>query len=219
MYGVTGAPPKPLRKSGSKLGALLRQLSDDEDTPVTSPLADPSRPWIREFNMYLDAVDELPDGMSVVRWWGVSDFLFYVAIMNLKPLFEQLNAQRLPVWASLAGDYCAIMSSSVSSERAFSSAGITISKRRNRLKRDIVEPLQFLKCAIRTDLLYREPAPSSLSEEDELEVVDDDNDKEWEDLDGSEGFPKGWDELIIEVDNDDVGNDADNETGDDQDIK
>jgi hypothetical protein len=57
------------------------------------------------------------------------------------------------VWGSLARDYLAIMASSVSSERVFSSAGIIISKRRNRLKGDIVEALQFLKCIIRRDLL------------------------------------------------------------------
>jgi hypothetical protein len=45
------------------------------------------------------------------------------------------------------------------------SAGITISKQRNRLKSDIVEALQFLKCAIRTDLLFQEPDPSSRTED------------------------------------------------------
>lgn len=55
------------------------------------------------------------------------------------------------------------MASSVSSERAFSQAGITISKRRNRLKSDIVEALQCLKCAIHRNLLFRE-APSSADE-------------------------------------------------------
>ena len=49
-----------------------------------------------------------------------------------------------------------IMASSVSSERAFSSAGITISKRRNRLKPDVVEALQFLKCSYHHNLLFRE---------------------------------------------------------------
>lgn len=48
------------------------------------------------------------------------------------------------------------MASSVSSERAFSAAGITISKRHNRLKPDVVEALQFLKCIYRRDLLFRE---------------------------------------------------------------
>jgi hypothetical protein len=56
------------------------------------------------------------------------------------------------------------MASSVSSERAFSQCGITISKRRSRLKGDIVEALQCVKCSLRNDLLFREPGPSSLAE-------------------------------------------------------
>ncbi|KIJ48977.1 hypothetical protein M422DRAFT_103461, partial [Sphaerobolus stellatus SS14] len=55
------------------------------------------------------------------------------------------NKQHYPVWASLAQDYLPIRASSVSSERAFSAAGITISKRCNCLKGDIVEALQVLK--------------------------------------------------------------------------
>jgi hypothetical protein len=66
------------------------------------------------------------------------------------------------------------MGSSVSSERAFSAAGQTITKRRNRLKGDIVEALQTLKSAYRQDLLVHEPEPSSalelqLEEEEERE--------------------------------------------------
>src|ERR1700720_4571557 len=48
------------------------------------------------------------------------------------------------------------LQSSVSSEWAFSSAGITISKRRNRLKGNIVEALQCLKCMIRKNLIFRQ---------------------------------------------------------------
>ena len=58
------------------------------------------------------------------------------------------------------------MSSSVSSERAFSQGGLTITKLRSRLKGDIVEALQSVKCAIRNDLLFREPAPSSRLEKE-----------------------------------------------------
>jgi hypothetical protein len=70
-----------------------------------------------------------------------------------------------------------VMASSVSSERAFSSAGITISKRRNRLKPDIVEALQFLKCSYHRDLLFREEASAQheingLEYEDMDEIVD-----------------------------------------------
>ncbi|KJA17427.1 hypothetical protein HYPSUDRAFT_1022496 [Hypholoma sublateritium FD-334 SS-4] len=114
--------------------------------------------------------------MTTIQWWGV-------------------NSSRFPVWSALARDYLAIMASSVSSERAFSSAGITISKRRNRLKGDIVEALQFLKCLVRKDLVFRERAPCSVLEAD-LEVFDDDGDDAWEDV----ADPKGWDGLVIDVD-------------------
>ena len=70
-------------------------------------------------------------------------------------------------------DYLAIMASSVSSERAFLQAGITISKRRNRLKADIVEALQFLKCTIRNDLIFRETAPSAALEQEMEKLVAD----------------------------------------------
>ncbi|KZT04256.1 uncharacterized protein LAESUDRAFT_604303, partial [Laetiporus sulphureus 93-53] len=63
-----------------------------------------------------------------------------------------LNAHHFPAWASLTRDYFGIMMTSVSSERAFSSAEITITKHRNHLKGDIVEAFQVLKCAYRKDL-------------------------------------------------------------------
>ena len=69
-----------------------------------------------------------------------------------------------PVWASLAQDYLTIMASLVSSERAFSSSGMTITKHRNRLTHDIVEALQILKAAIRKDLLFRPEEPSKALE-------------------------------------------------------
>ena len=92
------------------------------------------------------------------------------------------------------------MSSSVSSERAFSQGGITISKRRSRLKGDIVEALQCIKCAIRHDLLFRAPAPSSNSEVDEasdqeLEVARATGDPE--DLEESDVEESSWDGLLI----------------------
>jgi hAT family C-terminal dimerisation region len=113
----------------------------------------------------------------------------------------QVNASRYhPAWASLARDYLSIMSSSVSSERAFSQGGLTITKRRNRLKGDIVEALQCLKCSIRHDLLFREPGPSSVVEaecDDEEEVIDDG--------DGE----AGWDELLTDDEDDDMDIDSD----------
>lgn len=93
------------------------------------------------------------------------------------------------------------MASSVSSERAFSQGGITISKRRNRLNGDIVEALQCLKCAIRHDLLFQEPAPSS-AVEDDLEEIDPglievDTAPPEEEVD-----EVGWDDMILVEDED-----------------
>ena len=113
------------------------------------------------------------------------------------------NAHRYPVWASLARDHLAIMASSVSSERAFSSAGITISKRRNRLKPDVVEALQCLKFMIKRDLFFRfDPsiAADEMQEEEEEEEAALGLDSEVSDKNG-----KSWDEMwIVDNDNDEV---------------
>ena len=65
------------------------------------------------------------------------------------------------------------MASSVSSESAFSAAGITISKCWNRLEGDIVEALQCLKSFIHQDLIFRDVI-SAAEEEKDLDFVDQD---------------------------------------------
>ena len=78
------------------------------------------------------------------------------------------------------------MASSVSSERAFSSAGITLSKRRNRLQADIVEALQFLKCIFQNNLIFREV----LTVKEEEIILDGD-------LDDTDGVRISWEEILI----------------------
>ena len=98
------------------------------------------------------------------------------------------------------------MASSVSSERTFSAAGITISKRRSRLKADIVEALECLKCLIRKDLLFRKVDTTNDIEKD-LECSDDlfDKDKSLvEKVKEADGF--SWDDLIDD-DDDEAGED------------
>jgi hypothetical protein len=91
---------------------------------------------------------------------------------------------RFPTWRSLARDRFCIPASSVSSERAFSAGGITISKRRNRLKGDIAEALQVLKSLIGGEDMFRAPAVSTVEDdEDELNNEDELNDDSQE----------GWD--------------------------
>jgi len=87
------------------------------------------------------------------------------------------------------------MSTSVSSERAFSAAGITISKRRNRLRGDIVEALQFLKSFYRCDLLFHEAEDPSIVFETQL-----DGQTTSKDDSESSGTKAGWDGLIEDVD-------------------
>jgi hypothetical protein len=88
------------------------------------------------------------------------------------------------------------MVSSVSSERAFSSAGLTISKRCNRLKGDIVEALQCLKCMYQNDLVFQDVVAATEEEED-LEDMDLELAGENE---GSNNVGEGftWDELLVD---------------------
>jgi hypothetical protein len=81
------------------------------------------------------------------------------------------------------------MASSVSSERAFSAAGITIGKRRNRLKGDIVEALECMKCLLHRDLLFREV----------VSAKDLEGDLESEDI--VDGEPDHFIEVVAEADN------------------
>lgn len=90
------------------------------------------------------------------------------------------------------------MSSSVSSERAFSQGGITITKLRNRLKGDIVEALQCVKCAIRHDLLFQEPPPSSVVE------AEFNSDEDSRDTRGESETAEGWDEMFLDGGDDDI---------------
>ena len=104
------------------------------------------------------------------------------------------------------------MATSVSSERAFSAAGIMISKRRNRLGGDIVEALQFLKCFYRRDLLFREAEDPSIASETQSDIQtplkDHSNDSE-----------EGWDELIEDADAEPVVfGDLDMQGNDDDDV-
>ena len=76
------------------------------------------------------------------------------------------------------------MASSVLSERAFSSASITITKRHNCLDGDIVEALQFLKSMIHQDLMVR----------DFLTIAEEENE-----LDFLDGQPSNQDNIPIDI--------------------
>jgi|SRR5258705_9049580 hypothetical protein len=96
------------------------------------------------------------------------------------------------------------MASSVSSERAFSAAGITIGKRRNRLKGDIVEALQCLKCLIHRDLIFRDvPIASDLEADLDTDVIDIDPSDSAEIVAEADNF--SWDQILDDEEEDEGG--------------
>ena len=101
------------------------------------------------------------------------------------------------------------MSSSVSSERAFSAAGITIGKRRNRLKGDIVEALQCLKCFLHRDLLFRDVATANELERDldSEDIIDGELGNSTATVSEADNF--SWDQILVD-------NEDDNENSSDE---
>jgi hypothetical protein len=67
------------------LRALLQELSDDEDEMEDTGTAvpdDPRRPWLRDYCAYLDVLEQVPEGWTVIQWWGVS--WISVAIISIR---------------------------------------------------------------------------------------------------------------------------------------
>ena len=177
MYGEDRASRPSKISKKNKISMLLVHLdsSDEEDSDVDDSF-EATQPGHKEFHLWIRTVEAVPEEMGMVEWWQVSCdcppscLVFYLLILR-----SQLNSSHYPVWYSLTLDYLPVMVSSVSSEHAFSARGITISKRHNRLKGDIVKALQVVKCALRKDLLVRLPMPSSQLEQ--LEEAEDDNEE------------------------------------------
>jgi hypothetical protein len=90
------------------------------------------------------------------------------------------------------------MASSVSSEWAFLSAGITISKHWNCLKLDMVKALQCLKFMIKWDLFFQFDPSIAVDEMQEEEAA------LGLDSEASDKNGKSWDEMWIVDDDDEV---------------
>ncbi|KAJ7092525.1 hypothetical protein C8R43DRAFT_1244587 [Mycena crocata] len=69
------ARPRKKTKLAMLLAVDLDSDSED-DSPVPSSSAiipEGGKPWFADFRKYIDALDDLPDNMSVVTWWGCHD--------------------------------------------------------------------------------------------------------------------------------------------------
>jgi hypothetical protein len=45
--------------------------TDSESDNGGNEAVDPSRPWLDEWNTYFNTHEVVPEGMGIVRWWGV----------------------------------------------------------------------------------------------------------------------------------------------------
>ena len=84
------APVKKGWRSRVKVMRLLRELSSDNEMPVEeeddddgasdqlpSAIAtpvDPQKPWLKDFNYYINMSDQLAEKQTIVQWWGVGHF-------------------------------------------------------------------------------------------------------------------------------------------------
>ena len=62
-------------KPNKGMCTLLCELSDNEDETTNNcpdVPEDPNWPWLRHFHIFVDTVEQVPDGWSAVKWWGVS---------------------------------------------------------------------------------------------------------------------------------------------------
>ncbi|KAF5355385.1 hypothetical protein D9757_014616 [Collybiopsis confluens] len=149
-------PSMPKMKMSQKTGRLFESKLGRSSSSISASSTQPIEAWCADYDKYVTVgPEEGPKDMSIVTWWAI-------------------HSQRLgPVWTIFALDSLAIMASSVSSERCFSSGGLVITKLRNRLRGDITEALQVIKSTLRDEVQFKEAGPSLAMEteiEEEVEV-------------------------------------------------
>jgi hypothetical protein len=60
-----------LLKKMSRVGRLVsRELDTDSEAEEDGNL-DPSKPWLAEYDRYMNTHESIPSDMTTVQWWGV----------------------------------------------------------------------------------------------------------------------------------------------------
>ena len=57
-------------------GSSDAENSDSKSSPSAGAY-DPAKPWLQEYNLYFNTTDEIPEGQSLVQWWGVGDLISF----------------------------------------------------------------------------------------------------------------------------------------------
>ena len=64
-------PPRPSKKQKTQ-NLLHDDDSDDSDSDkISNNEASSTSPWLVEYEQYINTNDVIPNGMSIVAWWGV----------------------------------------------------------------------------------------------------------------------------------------------------
>jgi len=54
---------------------LFQELSNDkssgDDSHLAATASNPKKPWLKEYNQYIDVWDELVKGQTIIQWGGV----------------------------------------------------------------------------------------------------------------------------------------------------
>ncbi|KAG1717932.1 hypothetical protein EDB19DRAFT_1921620 [Suillus lakei] len=74
-------PVKKGHTSRIKVARLLWELSDDDNNDDNMPTSyalsaatssiNPQKPWLQDFNYYVNTFDQLAENQSIVQWWGI----------------------------------------------------------------------------------------------------------------------------------------------------
>lgn len=141
-YSIYSEPKSEFKGYGSDwLLSSLKEAPDVSNSATHNPR--------KELLDYLKS--KLASTKNPVEWWGVRTSM--LSHLFLLSDILQKNAKDFPTLARIARDYLAIQGSSVASERAFSSGGLTDTLQRNRMQPFLFGRVQILKHAYKTHVL------------------------------------------------------------------
>lgn len=197
-YRSHTGPPSPARAPAStsrqsRLGYQLLGIPSDfnvlQDDNLNWPNAGSGAALDREYKAYINGARTDID-IDLPKFWEVRILFLFGRGSWSDSIDYQQHMTDFPTVFQIAMDHLPIQASSVPCERAFSSSAETDTARRNRLSPILMEALQMLKFALKTDglnfttdlltpeedlVLRKEPNPgllgslSSTSREDERE--------------------------------------------------
>jgi len=61
--------------------------SDSEDDATNLESGDSAKPWLAEFNLYLDTVESIPNNIGIVEWWRVCFIFYFIRQFGLTSFF------------------------------------------------------------------------------------------------------------------------------------